>query len=79
MIARRISAVQVLLGDNLAFTTKMDMWRVEIERRYVGSLYNAGEKVKAIKHAREVFGTGLKEAKYFAEQAAAGDFEVEDA
>lgn len=70
MILEEVKAIKVSLGDGLEFTTKLGAWRLMVEFRYVRDLYVGGERVKAIKHAREVFGCGLKEAKYFAEQAA---------
>lgn len=70
MIIKTITiTTKIHLGDGVTFTTSLTPERVELEATYVAALYRLGRKVEAIKHTRGVFAVGLKEAKYFCEQA----------
>lgn len=69
MFIEEITATRVSCGDGVVFETAKSTQRVRVEAAYAAGLYSVGRKVEAIKHIREVFGCGLKAAKYFCEHA----------
>ena len=75
MLIETQTAQRIDLGNGEAFTTSLPRWQLEALERYVSILYNGGERVKAIKRAREELSCGLKHAKLFTEQAASGSVE----
>lgn len=75
MLIETQTAQRIYLGCGEAFTTSLPRWQLTALEVYVRTLYNGGERVKAIKRAREELNCGLKHAKLFTEQAASEDVE----